>query len=122
MTSKVIYGRAWPRCDSPLTVGPHTYIPTCPGVIDLKTSFCLEYELCTFNSLMFTFEAKQSPLFFCYQLLYYYHLLLCHSLVRSVILFSLVSTPVGNFLIIEILHPPAGDNEHYFYSSTLFMH
>ena len=78
MTSNVIYGRAWPRCDSPLTVGPHTYMPTCPGVIDLKTSFCLEYELYIFSSLMFTCEAKpkQSPLFFCYQLLYYYHRLL----------------------------------------------
>src|SRR6187399_1062267 len=66
MTSKVIEGRAWPRCDSPLTVGPHTYIPTCPGVIDLKTSFCLEYELYIFSSLII----------FCGQLLCYYHRLL----------------------------------------------
>src|SRR6187402_1291246 len=101
-------------------------MPTCPGVIDLNTSFCLEYELYIFSSLIiFSCDPpkaeKQSPLFFCYQLLCYYHHLLCHTLVRSVILFSFLSTPIWNFLFIEILPPPAGDNEYSFYSSTPFM-
>ena len=56
-----MYGLAWPRWLSPLTVGPHTYMPTCPGVIDLKTSFCLEYELYIFSSLMILFAIPIKP-------------------------------------------------------------
>ena len=31
-------GRACPRCGSPYTVGPQTYIPTCGGLIGSKVS------------------------------------------------------------------------------------
>ena len=37
--SKVIAGRACPKCPSPYTVGPQTYIPALPSVIDLNISF-----------------------------------------------------------------------------------
>jgi hypothetical protein len=49
----VINGRAWPKWLSPLTVGPHTYIPTLPGRMDVNSSFFLVNELYTLSGIIY---------------------------------------------------------------------